>query len=256
MRFFHIADLHLGFPLREDENKFDHFKSFSFIAEKAVEYKIDVVLIAGDVFHYRDPEASMQSIFSRFLRDLVSNNIRVIIITGNHEGPAFRERSIHLDVYDNLKVPLIYVSKKPEIIKMKDSNFLTLPYPFKSNFLTKEENRNRNEEEVLSLMNRRLLEALDEKLSEVEDGSINVLIGHIPLVEGDVGFEKYINISKELPLSVEEIDRSNISYFALGHLHKRQVITSRKYAHPFVYAGSLDRLDFGEEHDEKRFLFC
>jgi len=254
MRFFHLADLHIGFPLKNGENNFNFQNTLDFVIEKAKEYKVDLVVIAGDVFHKRDPEVRDEKLFARFVNALAESNIEILIVTGNHEGAPFRERSIHLDLYNELPLKFIHISKIPEIITVKGVNFITLPYPFKTNILSKEEYRDKSEDKVLNILNRRLLFIVDELISEV-NGEKNILVAHMPVSEGVIGFEQYINFSKELPLSIEELDRSNIIYYALGHLHKNQILKSRKYEHTFAYPGSLDRLDFGEENDPKGFFF-
>jgi exonuclease SbcD len=253
MRFFHLADLHIGFPLKNGENNFNFQNTLDFVIEKAKEYKVDLVVIAGDVFHKRDPEVRDEKLFARFVNALAESNIEILIVTGNHEGAPFRERSIHLDLYNELPLKFIHISKIPEVITIKGVNFITLPYPFKTNILSKEEYRDKSEDEVLNILNRRLLSIVDELISEV-NGEKNILVAHMPVSEGVIGFEQYINFSKELPLSIEELDRSNIIYYALGHLHKNQILKSRKYEHTFAYPGSLDRLDFGEENDPKGFF--
>jgi exonuclease SbcD len=254
MRFFHLADLHIGFPLKNGENNFNFQNTLDFVIEKAKEYKVDLVVIAGDVFHKRDPEVRDEKLFARFVNALAESNIEILIVTGNHEGAPFRERSIHLDLYNELPLKFIHISKIPEVISIKGVNFITLPYPFKTNILSKEEYRDKSEDEVLNILNRRLLSIVDELISEVNSEK-NILVAHMPVSEGVIGFEQYINFSKELPLSIEELDRSNIIYYALGHLHKNQILKSRKYEHTFAYPGSLDRLDFGEENDPKGFFF-
>lgn len=254
MRFFHLADLHIGFPLKNGENNFNFQNTLDFVIKKAKEYKVDLVVIAGDVFHKRDPEVRDEKLFAKFVNALAESNIEILIVTGNHEGAPFRERSIHLDLYNELPLKFIHISKMPEVISIKGVNFITLPYPFKTNILSKEEYRDKSEDEVLNILNRRLLSIVDELISEVNSEK-NILVAHMPVSEGVIGFEQYINFSKELPLSIEELDRSNIIYYALGHLHKNQIIKSRKYEHTFAYPGSLDRLDFGEENDPKGFFF-
>jgi hypothetical protein len=46
-------------------------------------------------------------------------------------------------------------------------------------------------------------------------------------------------------------DLPHVDYVALGHIHKHQAMA---YATPVVYAGSIDRVDFGEEQEEKGFV--
>src|SRR5207253_705693 len=52
-----------------------------------------------------------------------------------------------------------------------------------------------------------------------------------------------------LPPSV--LDAERFDYGALGHHHIQQEVLTRP---PMYYAGSMQRVDFGEEHDEKGFM--
>ena len=255
MKFFHVADLHIGFPLKPNEKNFDYGKSLNFIVEKAKGFHIDAIVIAGDVFHMRDPDVTSQRLFAKFVNDIASSGIEILIVTGNHEGSPFRERNVHLDIYKELPLEFIHVSKIPEVYTIKGVNFITLPYPFKTNLLSKEEYRGKKEDDVLNEMNAKLLLTVDLLLGNIKNHYQNILVAHIPVSEGKQGSEVYVNFAKENPLSIEELDRENISYFALGHLHKAQILQSRKFNHMFVYPGSLDRVDFGEEQDKKGFYF-
>ena len=255
MKFFHLADLHIGFPLKVNEKNFDYAKHLNFIIEKAKEFHIDAIVIAGDVFHMRDPDVTSQRLFAKFIKDVALNGIEILIVTGNHEGSPFRERNVHLDIYKELPLNFMHISKLPEVYTIKGVNFITLPYPFKTNLLSKDEYRGKSEEEVLNELNTKLLLTLDSLLSNIKNHYMNILVAHLPVLEGKQGSEMYVNFTKENPLSIEELDRENISYFALGHLHKTQILQSRKFNHMFVYPGSLDRVDFGEEQDKKGFYF-
>ncbi len=54
--------------------------------------------------------------------------------------------------------------------------------------------------------------------------------------------------------NVSILDLPNVDYIALGHIHKHQAVTTGRT--PTVYAGSINRVDFGEEAEDKGFVLA
>lgn len=87
MRFFHIADLHLGCRRYNlDERTKDFFRAWhDIITRHIIPAKVDFVLIAGDFFNSRksDPQTMNHAILG--LEKLKQAGIPVLVIEGNHD---------------------------------------------------------------------------------------------------------------------------------------------------------------------------
>ena len=86
MRFFHLADLHLGkrvngFPMLEDQKEI-----LKTIIELADTEHPDAVIIAGDVYDKAIPSVEAVNLLDDFLVELVKRNLQIFIISGNHDS--------------------------------------------------------------------------------------------------------------------------------------------------------------------------
>jgi exonuclease SbcD len=79
-----------------------------------------------------------------------------------------------------------------------------------------------------------------------------VVTAHMGVDTAKAGIEQELLIGYTLTFPADIFVDDRIDYVALGHIHKHQVV--RAANPPIVYAGSLERVDFGEEHEDKGFI--
>ena len=58
-------------------------------------------------------------------------------------------------------------------------------------------------------------------------------------------------LGREVTLPAGFFARTELDYVALGHIHKHQILYEKP---PVVYCGSIDRVDFNEEREDKGFV--
>ena len=85
-------------------------------------------------------------------------------------------------------------------------------------------------------------------LSEpVESYDYTVAVGHFYL-EGAIIREHTPSYIGDIPLPLRLFNGFDASM--MGHIHRHQFLTGK-----IVYAGSIERIDFGEEGEEKGFVY-
>ena len=99
MKILHTADWHLGrrpvggIGVFSNERYKDYFRAAEYIVNEAIKRKVDVFIIAGDLFDKSDisPETLFRT--EQLLGRLNNEGIKVIIVEGNHDNVSIYKES-------------------------------------------------------------------------------------------------------------------------------------------------------------------
>jgi exonuclease SbcD len=262
VKILHFADLHLGVetygridPATGLSSRFgDFLTALDRVVDYAIDNKIDLVLFCGDAYKSREPTQTQQREFAKRIYRLSSSGIPVFLLIGNHDLPNAIGKATTTEIFDTLTVKNVYVSNRPEVYRIPTPSgivqVVSLPWLRRSALLTKEDTKNLTFEQINERLQVAMTEVIAKKAGELDPELPAVLAAHVWVTGAKVGSESSMTIGQEHALLVSNIIHPAFDYIALGHIHKHQVLNENP---PVVYAGSLERLDFGEADDEKGF---
>lgn len=244
MKLLHFADIHIGM---ENYSKLDpqtglstrlsdFLKTFDFIVEKAISERVDAVVFAGDAYKTRDPNPTQQRGFGERIKKLANAGIPTVLVVGNHDTPNAEGKANTLDIYSALEIDNVWVSRQPEYLKIStksgDLQIITLPWLHKNDY--------KSVGEKLNLL-----------YDKINPSSPAIFLSHAEVVGAQYGSEKGMAIANDVTIPLSLIQDRRLSYVALGHIHKHQVLSKPNDSPLIIYAGSPHRIDFGEEKEEK-----
>ncbi|MFC1920799.1 exonuclease SbcCD subunit D [Chloroflexota bacterium] len=262
IKILHFADLHLGVetygrinPETGVSTRLDDFlAALDKVVDYALEESIDLVLFCGDAYKSREPSQTQQREFARRINRLSSGGVPVFLVVGNHDMPNAIGKATATEIFHTLEVANVYVSNKPEIYRIETKSGIiqvaSLPWLRRSAMLSREETKNLSLEQINEKMQQVLTNQINLHASNLDPSLPAVLAAHVGVASATVGSERLMAIGHEHFLLPGNIANPAFDYIALGHIHKHQVLNENP---PVVYAGSLERVDFGEENDEKGF---
>lgn len=254
MRLFHTSDWHLGQSLHGQDRDFEHHSFLTWLLGRLVDRKPDVLLIAGDIFDTVNPTVKAQERLYDFIVGAHERlpALTIVMIAGNHDSgsrielpaPLMRRLRTHalgrvlwlddgsLDV-DRLLLPL------PDARGKTVAWCLALPFlraaevtglALGDNYL-----------EGISRVHELLIEAANLRRKR---GQALIAISHAHMAGGAVSEDSerslVIGNAEALPASLFGPD---ITYVALGHLHKPQMVNKETRIR---YSGSPIPLSFSE----------
>ena len=217
VRIVHTADIHLDSPLKSlamrDESLVEAVEAatrtaFQRIIDTALGEQAAALLIAGDLFDGKQRSARTAVYLTGQFDRLKKANIKVFYIKGNHD--AENPLSGAVDLPDNVHV----FSGRGEKVKLTDDIWI----------------------HGVSFSQQKAPESLLPKFSTPVPDAVNIALLHTSLA-GAKGHDVYA------PCSVTELKGMGFDYWALGHVHKRQVHSEKPW---IVMPGIPQGRDIGE----------
>lgn len=262
MKILHFADLHLGV---ESYGRIDpvtglssRLLDFLFVLDQVIDYtlenKVDLVLFCGDAYKSREPTQTQQREFAKRINRLSTNGIPIFLLIGNHDLPNAIGRATTTEIFDTLTIKNVYVSNRPDVYHIPTNSgtiqIASLPWLRRSTLLTKEESKNLNFDQINQRLQEVLTNIIAASVPKLDPRLPSILAAHVWVSGAQVGSERLMTIGQEHALLLSNVANPAFDYVALGHIHRHQVLSQNP---PVVYSGSLERLDFSEEKDDKGF---
>ena len=262
MRILHFADVHIGvenYGRTDPETGLstrlgDFLSTLDEVVECAIGERVDLALFCGDAYKSRDPSQTHQREFAKRIARLSSEGIPAFLVVGNHDMPQITSRATALEIFRTLDVSNVYTGDTLDtsVVQTADGpvQIVALPWIRRSAFLTRDETRHMTPDDVNEAVQRSLTELVRGR-AEALDPSIPALFaGHVSVGDASTGSEQWMMLGRDHVLLKSAVALPQFDYVALGHVHKHQVLGRDPL---IVYAGSLQRVDFGEEKDPKGF---
>ena len=210
MLFSHISDTHLGLvQYGSEEREQDVYDVFNQAIDTSIKDHVDFVIFAGDIFHVPNPNGTAIVQMGNGLKRLKQNDIDSFFILGEHDISRIRTTPIPY-VYHNLEFSK-YIGQGN-------------PIDYKGILLTGFDKIRKTE-----------VPQYEKKFSELEK-SAEKHSGHKILVlhQGITEFNKFAGElqSTDLP--------KNFTYYAMGHLHDKDIKRFNHLNGPVAYPGSTE----------------
>ena len=265
-KIVHFSDLHFGSgerygTINPETGLNKRFEDFIRALDKpvnfAIENKADLVIFTGDTYKHATPEPVYQREFAKRIKMLSSSGIPTLLVVGNHDILYKIDGSDALDIYSALAVENVVVFNRIDFRQIKTKSgtvqVIAIPHITKSRLLTKDEYRNFSSKEQDDLMIQKVKHSVDGFVQALDPNLPSIVIGHGTLERAQFGSEVDLSIGKVLSYPLSFFQARGIDYVGFGHIHRHQILQEKN---PLIlYPGSLERVDFGEENEDKGFMY-
>lgn len=212
MKFVHAADLHLDSPLAGlskyegapvEQIRGATRRALENLVKLCLSEQAQLLLIAGDLYDGDWRDYSTGLFFAKQMAALRAGNVRVVWIRGNHDAAS--KLTAHLNLPENVRE---LSHKSPDSLVLEELGLAVHGQGFETREVTAD---------------------LSRRYPEPKPGLFNIGLLHTAL-EGRAGHAPYA------PCRLSALVDRGYDYFALGHVHTREVLSERPW---IVFPGNL-----------------
>ena len=168
--------------------------------------------------------------------------------------PFTANRASSLEIFDTLNVRNVYTGDRLETYMIQTKSgpvqVLALPWIRRSVYLTRDETSGMTPDQINESIQSRLTEIIRVQVENLNSEIPAIFSGHVSVSEALTSSEQSMMLGRDHIILRSNIALPQLEYVALGHIHRHQEWGNQPRV---VYSGSLQRVDFGEEKDEKGF---
>ena len=258
MKIVHTADWHVGKTIRGKHRGEEHREILAELLEFLREEKVDILIIAGDVFDTFTPSAESENIVYQFLHDVSLMKINTIVIAGNHDsGLRFEAISSLMSIAGITMLGFLHSTNEQHqivipVTSKQKAQIAIIPFIPERTFVRAEDLLTEEQDTNVNAYSKGMGKILRKFCQPFTRKTVNLVVSHM-LMHGAKpgGGERRLYLGDNYAVHPEEIP-CNIDYVALGHIHLAQEISAPS---PVLYCGSPLQLDFGERETPKGFYF-
>lgn len=270
LTILHTSDWHLGRRLY-GRMRYEEFEAFlKWLEETISAQKVDVLIVAGDIFDTMTPSNKAQAIYYEFL-GRVSRSCceHIVIVAGNHDSPTFLDAPSNVLKFLNVHViGTACDNLNDEVLLLNDANNAAQCIIAAVPYLRDRDVRSSTAGESTDTKDANVIKGIRAHYDEVAriakekqsqlmtDHQRHVPIiatGHLFAAGGtttDDDGVRDLYVGSLGKISADMFDDC-FDYVALGHLHVPQRVGGREHIR---YSGSPIAMGFGEARQQKQIL--
>lgn len=250
MRILHTADWHLGKTLMGRDRTPEIAEALEAMVQLVQSERIDLVVVAGDLFDRVQVAPEAEGVAVRFFRRLAELKVPSVVVAGNHDSHDRLDKvfSPSWDFMGSRVRGGFLAGGEGGVIEVAGLQAGLFPFiserrlnmaikPFEA---TQADTKNNYAEKMGLLMG---------NLASYFGQGPNLLVAHWTLEGAKLGGGEFELLTTNSFAVGKHLLPRNANYVALGHIHRQQQLSEAPVA---WYSGSPIQLDFGENEDAPR----